>query len=87
MLLFWNGVTRSGVIASVVAGMIASLGWILCSTEAFTQVYGLPAERALVPFSQPGIVSIPFSFLTLVVVSLMTRGSTGLAADHSRKEH
>jgi len=87
MLLFWNGVTRSGVIASVVAGMIASLGWILCSTEAFTQVYGLPAERALVPFSQPGIVSIPFSFLTLVIVSLMTRGSTSLAEDHSRKQH
>jgi cation/acetate symporter len=84
MLLFWNGVTRAGVIASVVAGMIASLGWILCSAEAFTQVYGLPADRALVPFSQPGIVSIPFSFLTLVVVSWMTRRSEDMAVDQTR---
>ena len=83
MLLFWSGVTRSGVIASVVAGMIASLGWILCSAEAFTQVYGLPADKALVPFSQPGIVSIPFSFLTLVVVSLLTGRSVATTADQA----
>jgi cation/acetate symporter len=75
MLLFWSGVTRAGVIASVVTGMVTSLAWILCSAEAFTQVYGLPADKAFVPFSQPGIVSIPFSFLTLIVVSLMTRGT------------
>ena len=83
MLLFWNGVTRSGVIASVVAGMLASLGWILCSSEAFTQVYGLPADQALVPFSQPGIVSIPFSFLTLVGVSLLSGRASGTTADRS----
>ena len=70
--------------SDLVAGMIASLGWILCSSEAFTQVYGLPADRALVPFSQPGIVSIPFSFLTLVVVSWMTRRSEDMAVDQTR---
>ncbi|RPI91058.1 MAG: cation acetate symporter, partial [Planctomycetaceae bacterium] len=73
MLLFWNGVTRAGVIASVVVGMVSSLGWILLSGETYTSVYGLPAEQALTPFSQPGIVTIPLSFLTLVAVSLATR--------------
>jgi cation/acetate symporter len=35
-------------------------------------VYGWPPEQALVPFSQPGIVTIPLGFLVLVVVSLLT---------------
>jgi cation/acetate symporter len=73
MLLFWKGVTKQGVIAAVVIGMTSSLGWILLSADTFTKVYGLAAKDALVPFSQPGIVTIPLGFLTIVVVSLMTR--------------
>lgn len=73
MLLFWKGTTRQGIIASVIVGMFSSLGWILLSAEAFTKVYGLPAENALVPLTQPGIVTIPLSFATLVVVSLLTK--------------
>ncbi len=73
MLLFWRGTTRQGIIAAVVVGMTSSLAWILLSGDTFAKVYGLPAEDALVPFSQPGIVTIPLGFLTLIVVSLMTR--------------
>lgn len=72
MLLFWKGVTRQGVITAIIVGMTSSLGWILLSADTFTKVYGLPATDALVPFSQPGIVTIPLGFLTLIVVSLMT---------------
>ena len=43
------------------------------SADTYTAVYGWPAEDAVVPFSQPGIVTIPLGFLTLVVVSLLTR--------------
>jgi cation/acetate symporter len=49
----------------------------LLSADTFTKVYGLPAEMAWAPFSQPGIVTIPLSFLTLIVVSLATRGGGG----------
>ncbi len=73
MILFWKGVTRQGVIAAITVGMTSSLGWILLSGDTFDKVYGLPAENALVPFSQPGIVTIPLGFLVLVVVSLLTR--------------
>jgi cation/acetate symporter len=74
MLLFWSGTTRQGIIAAVVVGMVSSLAWILASGETFEKVYGLPAEYALVPFSQPGIVTIPLGFATLVAVSLATAG-------------
>ena len=73
MLLFWKGTTKQGIIAAVVVGMVSSLAWILLSADTFAKVYGLPAEDAIVPFSQPGIVTIPLGFATLVVVSLMTR--------------
>jgi cation/acetate symporter len=73
MMLFWRGTTHQGIIAAVLVGMISSLAWILLSSDTFAAVYGLPAERALVPFSQPGIVTIPLGFLTLVLVSLATR--------------
>jgi cation/acetate symporter len=73
MLLFWKGVTRQGVIAAVVVGMVSSLGWILASGDTFSKVYGLSADAAWVPFSQPGIVTIPLGFVTLIVVSLLTR--------------
>lgn len=75
MLLFWKGTTRQGITASILAGMTASLAWILLSGDTFKDVYGLPADRAPVPFSQPGIVTIPLSFAVLIVVSWLTRGS------------
>jgi len=80
MILFWKGVTRQGVIAAVVVGMTSSLGWILLSGDTYSKVYGINAADALVPFSQPGIVTIPLGFITLIAVSLMTRKSEPEAA-------
>lgn len=73
MLLFWRGTTRQGVIASVFVGMTSSLGWILLSGDTFSKVYGLPAEDAWTPFSQPGLVTIPLSYMVLIVISLLTQ--------------
>lgn len=73
MLLFWPGTTKQGITAAILVGMSTSLAWILLSAQAFVDVYGLPPERALVPFSQPGLVTIPLGFVVLVAVSLLTR--------------
>ena len=73
MLLFWKKTTRQGIIAAVIVGMASSLGWILLSGDTYSAVYGLPANDAIVPFSQPGIVTIPLGFATLVAVSLLTQ--------------
>ncbi|MEX2172416.1 MAG: cation acetate symporter [Pirellulales bacterium] len=72
MLLFWKGTTRQGIIAGILVGMISSLGWILLSADTFKDVYGLSPDAAWVPFSQPGIVTIPLGFATVWLVSLMT---------------
>ncbi len=74
MLLFWKRTTKQGIIASVLVGMVSSLAWILLSGDTFKGVYGISPDQSPVPFSQPGLVTIPLSFVVLVVVSLATRG-------------
>ncbi len=68
MLLFWKGTTKQGIAAAVTVGMLSSLGWILLSGDMYKDVYGLPETSGIVPFSQPGIVTIPLGFAVLVVV-------------------
>jgi cation/acetate symporter len=76
MLLFWKRTTKQGITAAILVGMVSSLAWILASAQAFKDVYGLDPASALVPFSQPAIVTIPLGFAVLVAVSLMTRRDT-----------
>ncbi len=73
MILFWKRTTKQGVTASIVVGLFGSLAWILASGEAYKNIYELKADDALVPFSQPALVTLPLSFAVLVVVSLLTR--------------
>ena len=73
MLLFWKKTTAAGIVASITVGIIAALGIILTGPAMFAGPYGLTAEAAWHPLGQPGIISIPLSFLALVLVSLMTQ--------------
>lgn len=79
MLLFWKGTTKQGITAAIIVGMISSLAWILASGDTYKDVYGIPPEQSLVPFSQPGIVTIPLGFAVLVLVSLATRKRADVA--------
>ena len=79
MLLFWKKTTSQGIVASILVGMIAALGIILVSPTMYTR-YGLDPATAISPLDNPGIVAIPLSFITLVVVSLMTQKKTETAA-------
>ena len=76
MLLFWPRTTKQGITAAVTVGMVSSLGWILLSADTFEKVYGLSRDLSPMPFSQPGLVTIPLGFLVLVVVSLLTPAPT-----------
>ncbi len=72
MLLFWKRTTARGIAASIIVGIVVSLGLIAFSPELYT-LYGLNPLDAPVPINNPGIISIPLSFATLVVVSLLTQ--------------
>jgi len=81
MLLFWPRTTKQGIIAAVTVGMLSSLAWILLSADTFEKVYGWSRAASVVPFSQPGLVTIPLGFLVLVVVSLLTPPPVGSRRD------
>jgi cation/acetate symporter len=72
MMLFWKRTTARGITASILTGVVSSIGLILVSPTLY-ELYGKDAAAAPFPLRNPGIVSIPLSFLALVVVSLLTR--------------
>jgi cation/acetate symporter len=71
MMLFWKKTTAQGIISSILVGIFASVSLILLSPDMWAR-YGLNPANAPMPINQPGIVSIPLSFIVLVVVSLLT---------------
>jgi cation/acetate symporter len=80
MLLFWRGTTRQGMIWGILVGLFSSLAWLLLSGPAFKDVYGLDPASAPMPFSQPGLVTIPLGFIVLIAVSLLTRERADVVA-------
>jgi len=78
MLLFYKGTTKQGIITGVLLGTVSSVLWIALCPEMYKSMYGLDPKNAWVPFSQPGIVTIPLSFLAILVVSKMTAASSDL---------
>jgi cation/acetate symporter len=79
MVLFWEKTTAQGVMASVFAGIIAAIGIILLSPDMYAR-YGLDPASAPLSFSQPGLISIPISFIVLIIVSLATQKRKSEAA-------
>ncbi len=72
MLLFWAKTTAKGITASIFVGIVSALTLIGSSPAVYTQ-FGLDPTTAPIPFSNPGIISIPLSFAVLIVVSLLTQ--------------
>jgi cation/acetate symporter len=71
MMLFWKRTTARGITASIIVGIVSSIGIILLSPTMY-ELYGLDPLTAPIPLKNPGIVSIPLAFLALIVVSLLT---------------
>lgn len=70
-VIFWEKTTAKGIVSSIVVGIVSSVTLILLSPSMFER-YGLPKENALIPFDNPGIISMPLAFAALILVSLLT---------------
>ncbi|OGR53377.1 MAG: cation acetate symporter [Elusimicrobia bacterium GWA2_62_23] len=79
MILFWKRTTAKGIAASIVTGMVSAIGIIMFSPSMYDK-FGLNPATAPFPLDNPGIVSIPLSFLVLVAVSLLTQKKEASAA-------
>ncbi len=71
-VIFWDKTTHKGIAASIITGILSSVIIILLSPSMFER-YGLHPADAPIPFDNPGIISIPLSFIMVIVVSLLTQ--------------
>jgi len=76
MMLFWKKTTARGITWSILVGIVSALTLILLSPDMYIR-YGLDPSSAPVPLGNPGIISIPLSFITLIMVSLLTQKKNG----------
>lgn len=70
---FWRRATTPGVVTSIVVGTFTALALIALSPPVMVEILGY--NEALFPLKNPGLVSIPLSFIAGIVVSLMTEDS------------
>ncbi len=73
MLLFWKKTTPRGIAVSINVGLVSAMTLILLSQKTFNEVYGLTGVTAPIQISNPAIITVPLSFITLIVVSLFTQ--------------
>ncbi len=70
-LLFWKRTSSTGISASIIVGIVASLAIILTSPTMWDK-YGLGAENALHQLENPALISFPLAALTAYVVSILS---------------
>ena len=68
--IFWRRFTTKGAVTSMVVGTTTTVVMILLSPTVWVDIFKNPA--AIVTLKNPGIVTIPLSFVIGVVVSLMS---------------
>ena len=75
MLLFWKKTTAKGIAYSIGVGMVTAVAILAISPKMAGMYYKWWGVTFDAPFAldQPGIISIPLAFITLIVVSLMTQ--------------
>lgn len=68
-LLFWKKTSATGIAASIIVGIVASLAIILTSPTMW-DLYGLGRSAAPHQLENPALISFPLAVLTVYVVSL-----------------
>ena len=71
---YWKGATTQGVVTSMVIGALSSVVLIGCSSTVMVDI--LHYETCWFPFKNPGLFTIPASFILGIVVSLLTTDTT-----------
>jgi cation/acetate symporter len=71
MSIFWKPFTTQGAVASIVAGLVATITLIWFSPTIQVDILKHTADSVLFPLKNPGVISIPLSFVVGVAVSLL----------------
>ncbi|MEX2204950.1 MAG: sodium/solute symporter [Myxococcota bacterium] len=85
--IFWRRCTTAGAVSSMVVGTFSTIALIWLSPTV--QIDILKADSAWFPLKNPALVTIPLSFLTAIVVSLLRseEGATHRFAAVEQRTH
>jgi cation/acetate symporter len=67
--MFWRGFSTAGAVASMVVGTVSAV--LLIYLSPTVQVDVMQREAAVFPLRNPGLITVPLSFLTGFVASVV----------------
>src|SRR5690606_19136500 len=67
----WRGCTTLGATVGGFIGLVVATGWVTLSRTVWVDVFGF--AEAIVPFPNPGILSIPLAFISIWLFSTLDR--------------
>lgn len=70
LTLYWRRYTLTGALCGVIAGLLSSTFLVIIGPSVMDPQTGFIAKEALFPLKNPGIVSIPLSFLVAYLASI-----------------
>lgn len=73
--IYWRRFTLTGAILGMIAGFFSSTILVILGPSMMDPVSGIIVREAIFPLQNPGIVSIPLSFLFAYVGSILTSSS------------
>ena len=79
--MYWKGLTTKGAVVGGAAGLITAVVMILFGPEVWINVLG--HEKALFPYNNPALFSIPTAFIVTFIVSSMDKSKA--AAEEKSK--
>ena len=65
--MYWKGLTTRGAVAGGYIGLVLAVAFVLFSKSVWVTVLGF--EKAIFPWDQPALFSMPVAFLVAIVVS------------------
>ena len=71
--MYWKGLTTRGAVVGGYIGLISAVLFVLLSKSVWVTVLGF--DKALFPWDQPALFSMPLAFLITIVVSLMDKSA------------
>ncbi|MBK9081857.1 MAG: cation acetate symporter [Rhizobiales bacterium] len=67
--MYWKGLTTKGALAGGFVGLVSAVLFVVFSKSVWVTVLGF--EKAIFPWDQPALFSMPLAFLVTVLVSKM----------------
>lgn len=72
LTIYWKRFNKTGVIAGMLSGLIASLILLVLGPHIMHPDGGLIAREAIIPLYNPGIIAIPIGFLGAYLGTILT---------------